>query len=134
MGRRKSFAFLDFNSVYSLLTTLFVKPPFSTVAADGGDLSSILRTAICFASQSLATKGVMQIRRIVPNIVTAEPELCREFYAGFLALQLAMDMGWIATNVSPNNPTAQVSVLHRQIESTYCSALQFSDHLMRGSI
>jgi predicted enzyme related to lactoylglutathione lyase len=54
---------------------------------------------------------MMQIRRIVPNIVSAAPDLCREFYADFLGLRVAMDMGWIATYVSPDNPTAQVSVV-----------------------
>lgn len=53
----------------------------------------------------------MAIRRIVPNIASAHPEKCREFYVDFLGLQLAMDMGWIATYVSPDNPTAQVSIL-----------------------
>jgi predicted enzyme related to lactoylglutathione lyase len=53
----------------------------------------------------------MGIRRIVPNIVSAHPDLCREFYAGFLGLRVAMDMGWIATYVSPDNPTAQISVV-----------------------
>jgi catechol 2,3-dioxygenase-like lactoylglutathione lyase family enzyme len=53
----------------------------------------------------------MGIRRIVPNIVSADPELCRDFYAGFLGLRVAMDMGWIVTYVSPDNPTAQISVV-----------------------
>lgn len=53
----------------------------------------------------------MTIRRIVPNIVTARPDMCREFYADFLGLDVAMDMGWIVTYVSPDNPTAQLSVL-----------------------
>jgi catechol 2,3-dioxygenase-like lactoylglutathione lyase family enzyme len=35
----------------------------------------------------------------------------RAFYADFLGLNLAMDMGWILTFVSPANPTAQVTVL-----------------------
>jgi predicted enzyme related to lactoylglutathione lyase len=62
-----------------------------------------------------ATEGfredAMRIRRIVPNIVSAAPDLCRDFYADFLGLRVAMDMGWIATYVSPDNPTAQVSVV-----------------------
>ncbi len=60
----------------------------------------------------------MQIRRIVPNIVTAKPDLCREFYAGFLGLRVAMDMGWIATYVSTDNPTAQVSVVRGEVSPT----------------
>ena len=60
----------------------------------------------------------MAIRRIVPNIVTANPDLCREFYSEFLGLRVAMDMGWIATYVSPDNPTAQISVLKGEATST----------------
>ena len=53
----------------------------------------------------------MGIRRIVPNIVSAQPDLCRDFYAGFLGLRVGMDLGWIVTFVSPDNPTAQISVV-----------------------
>jgi catechol 2,3-dioxygenase-like lactoylglutathione lyase family enzyme len=53
----------------------------------------------------------MSIRRAVPNIASDKPDACRDFYAGLLGFQVAMDMGWIVTFVSPSNPTAQVSVL-----------------------
>jgi catechol 2,3-dioxygenase-like lactoylglutathione lyase family enzyme len=53
----------------------------------------------------------MSIRRAVPNIASDQPDACRDFYAGLLGFQVAMDMGWIMTFVSPSNPTAQVSVL-----------------------
>jgi catechol 2,3-dioxygenase-like lactoylglutathione lyase family enzyme len=53
----------------------------------------------------------MSIRRVVPNIATDKLDECRDFYAGLLGFQVAMDMGWIMTFVSPSNPTAQVSVL-----------------------
>ena len=53
----------------------------------------------------------MTVRRIVPNIGSAQPERSREFYADFLGLRLAMDMGWIVTFASPTNPTAQISVI-----------------------
>src|SRR4051812_24657729 len=53
----------------------------------------------------------MAIKRIVPNITSHQPDLCRDFYVKFLGLQTAMDMGWIATYVSPTNPTAQISVI-----------------------
>jgi catechol 2,3-dioxygenase-like lactoylglutathione lyase family enzyme len=54
----------------------------------------------------------MSIRRAVPNIVSDTPDESRSFYAGLLGFQVAMDMGWIITFVSPSNPTAQVSVVH----------------------
>jgi catechol 2,3-dioxygenase-like lactoylglutathione lyase family enzyme len=53
----------------------------------------------------------MSIRRAVPNIVSDTPDQSRSFYAGLLGFQVAMDMGWIITFVSPSNPTAQVSVV-----------------------
>jgi catechol 2,3-dioxygenase-like lactoylglutathione lyase family enzyme len=53
----------------------------------------------------------MSIRRVVPNIASDKLEESRDFYAGLLGLQVAMDMGWIVTFVSLSNPTAQVSVL-----------------------
>jgi catechol 2,3-dioxygenase-like lactoylglutathione lyase family enzyme len=53
----------------------------------------------------------MSIRTVVPNIASDKPDACRDFFAGLLGLQVAMDMGWILTFVSPSNPTAQVSVL-----------------------
>jgi len=59
----------------------------------------------------------MPIRRIVPNIVSAEPDLCRSFYVDFLGLEEAMNMGWIATYVSPDNPSAQVSVVRGDAQS-----------------
>jgi catechol 2,3-dioxygenase-like lactoylglutathione lyase family enzyme len=54
----------------------------------------------------------MSIRRVVPNIASDKLEACRDFYTGLLGFQVAMDMGWVMTFVSPSNPTAQVSVLH----------------------
>lgn len=66
----------------------------------------------------------MSIRRIVPNIVSSSPDLCREFYSDFLGLLVAMDMGWIVTYVSPDNPTAQISVVRGElppIEQRYFS-------------
>ena len=53
----------------------------------------------------------MSIRRVVPNIASDKPDACRDFYAGLLGFQVAMDLGWILTFVSPTNPTAQLSVV-----------------------
>jgi catechol 2,3-dioxygenase-like lactoylglutathione lyase family enzyme len=53
----------------------------------------------------------MSIRRVMPNIASDKPDECREFYTGLLGFQIAMDMGWIMTFVSPSNPTAQVSIV-----------------------
>ena len=53
----------------------------------------------------------MSIRRIVPDIQTERMDESRKFYTEFLGLEVAMDMGWIVTLVSPGNPTAQISLL-----------------------
>ncbi len=52
----------------------------------------------------------MTVRRVVPNIPSLRPEETRSFYEA-LGLEVAMDMGWIATLVSPSNPTAQLSIV-----------------------
>jgi catechol 2,3-dioxygenase-like lactoylglutathione lyase family enzyme len=53
----------------------------------------------------------MNVRRIVPNINSADPSASKSFYGAVLGLDTAMDMGWIVTFASPSNPTAQVSVV-----------------------
>jgi predicted enzyme related to lactoylglutathione lyase len=53
----------------------------------------------------------MSIRRIVPNINSADPAASKSFYESVLGLNTAMDMGWIVTFASPSNPTAQLSVV-----------------------
>lgn len=50
------------------------------------------------------------IFRIVPNIYSDDALKSKEFYIGFLGMKLAMDMDWILTFVSEENPTAQVSI------------------------
>jgi predicted enzyme related to lactoylglutathione lyase len=53
----------------------------------------------------------MSVRRIVPNINSADPSAAKPFYQGVLGLDVAMDMGWIVTFASPSNANAQVSVV-----------------------
>jgi catechol 2,3-dioxygenase-like lactoylglutathione lyase family enzyme len=55
----------------------------------------------------------MSIRRVVPNIASDKLDASRDFYTTLLGFQVAMDMGWILTLVSPSNPTAQLSVLRQ---------------------
>jgi catechol 2,3-dioxygenase-like lactoylglutathione lyase family enzyme len=50
------------------------------------------------------------IRRVVPNFRSEVPAESREFYEA-LGFELGMDMDWIATFVSPVNPTAQVTLI-----------------------
>lgn len=56
------------------------------------------------------TSRAMNIRRVVPDITSNRLNECREFYTGFLGFDVAMDMGWVMTFVSPANPTAQVTL------------------------
>ncbi|WP_254507149.1 VOC family protein [Anatilimnocola floriformis] len=53
----------------------------------------------------------MSVKRIVPNVTSAKMDESQKFYGELLGLQLAMDMGWVATFVSPSNPTAQLTLL-----------------------
>src|SRR4051812_35533390 len=62
----------------------------------------------------LTREAPVGIKRIVPNISSQRPDLCRDFYVKFLGIRVAMDMGWIATYVSPTNPTAQISIIRAE--------------------
>ena len=53
----------------------------------------------------------MSVKRIVPDIKSKDLDASRQFYVDVLGLEIAMDMGFIVTLVSPTNPTAQVSLL-----------------------
>ncbi len=51
------------------------------------------------------------MKRIVPDIKSKHLDASRQFYVDVLGLEIAMDMGFIVTLVSPTNPTAQVSLM-----------------------
>jgi len=53
----------------------------------------------------------MSVKRIVPDIKSKHLDATRQFYVEVLGLEVAMDMGFIVTLVSPSNPTAQVSLM-----------------------
>ena len=53
----------------------------------------------------------MSVKRIVPDIKSKHLDASRQFYVEVLGLEVAMDMGFIVTLVSPSNPTAQVSLM-----------------------
>ncbi|MCA9249012.1 MAG: VOC family protein [Planctomycetales bacterium] len=56
----------------------------------------------------------MTIKRVVPDITSERMDESRKFYIDCLGMELAMDMGWIMTFVSPSNPTAQLTLLQAQ--------------------
>ena len=53
----------------------------------------------------------MTIRRIVPDIESASIDASLKLYVDVLGLEVAMDMGFVVTLVSPSNPTAQVTLI-----------------------
>ena len=59
----------------------------------------------------------MNIRRVVPDIPSERMEESKTFYTN-LGFDVAMDLGWIVTLVSPENPTAQVSLLQSSPDTT----------------
>jgi catechol 2,3-dioxygenase-like lactoylglutathione lyase family enzyme len=48
----------------------------------------------------------MKIKRIVPNIAAKDVEAAKRLYCDILGLEIAMDLGWIATfkTDAPANP------------------------------
>jgi catechol 2,3-dioxygenase-like lactoylglutathione lyase family enzyme len=55
--------------------------------------------------------SVVTIRRAVPNIGSDQPAETREFFVDLLGFDVAMDLGWVVTLVSPSEPTAQVTII-----------------------
>ena len=53
----------------------------------------------------------MSIRRVVPDLGTERMDESREFYIQVFGFEVTMDLGWIVTLASPDNPTAQISLL-----------------------
>ncbi|MFE6716057.1 VOC family protein [Streptomyces albidoflavus] len=62
----------------------------------------------------------MNVRRVVPNLRTEDPEACGAFYAR-LGLAPAMDMGWITTltgtgtGTGGGTSTAQLSLMTKDL-------------------
>ena len=56
----------------------------------------------------------MEYRRITPDITSNKIEESKTFYANFIGLKLAMDMGWILTFISESNPTAQINLMRSE--------------------
>jgi catechol 2,3-dioxygenase-like lactoylglutathione lyase family enzyme len=53
----------------------------------------------------------MTIKRAVPNIRAERPAETRDFFVDLLGFEVAMDLGWVMTLVSPSNPAVQVTVV-----------------------
>lgn len=51
----------------------------------------------------------MTVKRIVPNIITDQPETTKAFYHDILGMKIVMDMRGIVTVAADNNITPQIS-------------------------
>lgn len=54
------------------------------------------------------------MRRIVPNIYSDDLAASKSFYIDFLGMDMAMDLGWIITFASKENPTAQINIFQNE--------------------
>jgi catechol 2,3-dioxygenase-like lactoylglutathione lyase family enzyme len=55
--------------------------------------------------------SAVKVRRIVANIAAPDVAAAKRFYHEVLGLDLLMDQGWIATYGSPQQASAQVSIM-----------------------
>ena len=53
----------------------------------------------------------MVVRRIVPDLRSADPTKAVAFYRAVLGLDLVMDLGWIATVAAPGPRPVQLSLM-----------------------
>jgi predicted enzyme related to lactoylglutathione lyase len=53
----------------------------------------------------------MTIDRAVPNIRSDNPDETRDFFVDTLGFEVAMDLDWVVTLASPDNPSVQVSII-----------------------
>src|SRR4029450_12712020 len=53
----------------------------------------------------------MTIRRAVPNIRSDRAAETRDFFVDLLGFEVAMDLGWVSTVVSPDNRSVQVTII-----------------------
>jgi catechol 2,3-dioxygenase-like lactoylglutathione lyase family enzyme len=51
------------------------------------------------------------IERAVPNIRSDRAAETRDFFVELLGFEVAMDLGWVLTVVSPSNRSAQVTII-----------------------
>ena len=68
----------------------------------------------------------MNIKRIVPDIPSIQIEKSKSFYIEFMGLKLEMDMGWILTFISKNNPMAQITLVKANSKKELCKNLMVS--------
>ena len=57
----------------------------------------------------------MIVKRIVANIAATDVARAKAFYADVLGLDLAMDLGWIATYAATGRMAPQISIPARAV-------------------
>ena len=53
----------------------------------------------------------LTVSRAVPNIKSDRPEETRDFFLDLMGFEVAMDLGWVVTLASPDNRSAQVTII-----------------------
>jgi uncharacterized glyoxalase superfamily protein PhnB len=53
----------------------------------------------------------VSINRAVPNIRSERPEQTRDFFVDLFGFDVAMDLGWVMTLASPDNPSVQITIV-----------------------
>jgi catechol 2,3-dioxygenase-like lactoylglutathione lyase family enzyme len=53
----------------------------------------------------------MTISRAVPNIRSDRPVETRDFFAELFGFEVAMDLGWVMTLASPDDPAVQITIV-----------------------
>jgi catechol 2,3-dioxygenase-like lactoylglutathione lyase family enzyme len=54
------------------------------------------------------------IERAVPNLRSDRPAETRDFFAQLLGFETAMDIDWVITVASPDNPSVQVNIISNE--------------------
>src|SRR5215218_2736270 len=63
------------------------------------------------------------IHRIVPNLKVSDAGAGHDFYLGFLGLEKAFDLGWVASFRSPANRAIQVNLVSEDASAPEDSAI-----------
>jgi catechol 2,3-dioxygenase-like lactoylglutathione lyase family enzyme len=53
----------------------------------------------------------MTISRAVPNIRSDRPAETRDFFVDLFGFEVAMDLDWVMTLASPDDPAAQITII-----------------------
>jgi hypothetical protein len=73
------------------------------------------------------------VSRAVPNIKSDRPAQTRDFFVDLLGLEVAMDLGWVATVVAPTNRSAQLNIIGNDDPSAPGISVEVADAPRRGA-